>query len=85
MEIISRKNLNKLLEMGFEITFESDSFVTLYHGQYDLGIDLYLPDKKDDYNGVYMSITRDRIALKECKGRNVISNITKYINNIILK
>ena len=44
-----------------------------------LGIDLYQSDKKDTYSGVYMDITKNGISVKECKGRNVISNITKYI------
>lgn len=79
MEVISQKNLNVLINMGFEITYKEEDFIKLYNGKYDLGIRLYQPDKKDSYNGVYMDITRDNISVKECKGRNVISNIERYI------
>jgi hypothetical protein len=71
--------------MGFDITYQADGFIKLYNGEYDLGIVLYKAEERDDYSGVYMDITRDNIAIKECKGRNVISNITRYIEKVVLK
>lgn len=79
MELISNKNLKILTEMGFEVTYRTDDYIKFYHGIYDRGIELYYADKKDEYKGVYMDITRDGIVVKSCKGRNVISNITRYI------
>lgn len=80
---ILENNLDKLQEMGFEITYQKEDYVSLYHGGYDLGIDLYCSEIRDEYQGVYMSITRDKKELVHCKGRNVVSNITRYIQKAI--
>lgn len=79
MEIVSQKNLEILIDMGFEITYQTEDFIKLYNGKYDLEIDLFQSEERDFYSGVYMHIIRDNIVTKECKGRNIISNITRYI------
>lgn len=76
---ILENNLDKLLEMGFKITYRKIDFIKLYHGGYDLEIELYCSEIRDDYQGVYMSIGRDGKEIKQRKGRNVISNITRFI------
>jgi len=86
MEVISKKNLNKLLAMGFEVKCEMKDFMKLVHKEYSFGITLFCSDERDPFQGVYMSI--DDVTgteLKLCKGRNVISNVTRWINNVILK
>lgn len=85
-ELISQKNLNKLIEMGFEVTYKENGFIRLFNGKYNLGLDLFQSDPKDDYQGIYMSITDiDGCELKSGKARNVISNVTRWIENVILK
>ncbi len=79
MEVITQKNLQTLIDMGFEVTCKSEDFIKLYNGEYDVGIDLYKPHEKDTYTGIYMDITKNNVSIKECKGRNVISNISRYI------
>lgn len=76
---ILENNLDKLQEMGFVITYQKEDYVSLYHGGYDLGIELYCSEIRDEYQGVYMSICRDGKEIKQRKGRNVISNITRFI------
>ena len=76
---ILENNLDKLLEMGFEVTYQKIDFVKLYHGGYDLEIHLYCSIIRDEYQGVYMSICRDGKEITQRKGRNVISNITRFI------
>lgn len=83
MEVISQKNLDALLDMGFEIRYQAEGCMRLFNGKYNVGIDLYHSEQRDDYDGVYMSITDiDGVELKQCKGRNVISNITRWIEAI---
>ena len=86
MEVISQKNLDRLINIGFEITYKADGFIKLFNCKYNFGIELYHSDPRDDYQGVYMSITDiDGVEIKSCKGRNVISNVNKWINNVVLK
>ena len=86
MEVISQKNLDRLIEMGFEITYQADGFIKLFNGKYNFGINLYRSDSSDTYQGVYMGITDiDGMEIKSCKGRNVISNVTRWIENVVLK
>ena len=86
MEVISQKNLDRLINIGFEITYKADGFIKLFNGKYNFGIELYRSDSRDTYQGIYMSITDiDGVDIKSCKGRNVISNVTRWIENVVLK
>ena len=86
MEVISQKNLDKLIDMGFEITYKADGFIKLFNGKYNFGIELYRSDSIDTYQGIYMSITDiDGVEIKSCKGRNVISNVTRWIENVVIE
>ena len=86
MEVISQKNLDKLVAMGFEITYKSNGFIRLVNGKYNFRLTLFKPDPKDEDQGICMSIEDiDGIELKSGKARNVISNVTRWIENVILK
>lgn len=84
MEVISQKNLDKLIEMGFEIKYKNDGIIRLFNGKYNFGVDLYHSHPRDEYQGIYMSITDiDGKEVKHCKGRNVISNVKRWIELVL--
>lgn len=86
MEVISKANLDTLIGMGFEVTYQAEDYIKLFCGKYNLGIDLFCSDPKDDYTGVYMHLTDVYgVVLKEGKARNVISNVKRYIERVILQ